>query len=43
MLALPVAYASIMTTADYKSGKSRIAAGYQADKAKCAELRGSPR
>ena len=43
MLALPVAYASIMTTADYKAGKSRIAAGYQADKAECAELRGSPR
>ena len=36
LLALPVAYATTLTKADYKAGKTRISADYKVDKAACA-------
>jgi hypothetical protein len=38
LLALPAAYATTITKADYKSGKTRISADYKTDKAACASL-----
>jgi len=38
LLALPAAYATTMTKADYKASKSRISADYKTDKAACASL-----
>ena len=38
LLALPAAYATTMTQADYKAGKTRISADYKTDKAACASL-----
>ena len=38
MLALPAAYATTMTQAEYKAGKTRISADYKSDKAACASL-----
>ncbi len=39
LLALPVAYASTMTKADYKPGKTRISADYKAERAACASMK----
>ena len=38
ILVLPLAQAATMTKADYEAGKTRISAGYKADKAACASL-----
>ena len=39
LLAMPAAYATTMTQADYKAGKTRISADYKTDDAACASLK----